>query len=109
MSHADLLQGTLSMLILKVLNSRGTMHGYAIANQIQMVTQEILHVDEGSLYPALHRMEDRGWIRCYWGKSENNRRAKYYEITRLGLRQLDSESRNWADLSLAIRRILELE
>jgi PadR family transcriptional regulator PadR len=109
MSQPDLLQGTLSMLILKVLNSRGAMHGYGVANQIQMVSQEALRVDEGSLYPALHRMEDRGWIRSYWGKSENNRRARYYEITRQGLRQLNSESRNWTDLSLAVARIMHLE
>lgn len=109
MSQQELLQGTLSMLILKVLNSRGALHGYSISNQIHLLSQEVLRVEEGSLYPALHRMEDRGWIRSRWGKSENNRRAKYYEITRLGLRQLDSETQNWADLSLSIARILELK
>lgn len=97
------------MLILKVLNSRGALHGYNIANQIQMVSREVLRVEEGSLYPALHRMEDRGWIRSYWGKSENNRRAKFYAITRAGRRQLESESQNWTDMSLAIARIMELK
>lgn len=90
----ELLQGTLDMLILTTLSS-GKMHGYAIARQIQCQSQDVLVVEEGSLYPALHRMERRGWIRHEWGLSESNRRAKYYQLTAAGRKQLAVEKDRW--------------
>ena len=91
----ELLQGTLDMLILKTLTA-GKMHGYAIALRIQQVSREALSVEEGSLYPALHRMERRGWIRHEWGLSESNRRAKYYQLTAAGRKQLVVEQKRWS-------------
>lgn len=91
---AELLQGTLDMLILKTLSS-GKLHGYAIARQIQQTSNEALVVEEGSLYPALHRMERRGWIEHEWGLSESNRRAKYYQLTSAGRKQLTAEKKRW--------------
>ena|SRR5205085_415310 len=102
----DLLQGTLDMLILKTL-SLGSLHGYAVAERIEQVSDEVLKVEEGSLYPALHRMEKRGWIESEWGLSENNRRAKYYKLTRAGRKQLETETLDWAKLSKAISRIMQ--
>ena len=89
MQKIELLQGTLDMLILKVLH-RGPMHGFAIAERIQQLSDEVLSVGEGSLYPALYRLQDRGWIESEWGQSENNRRAKYYTLTKAGRKQLDN-------------------
>jgi PadR family transcriptional regulator PadR len=91
----ELLQGTLDMLILKTLTA-GKMHGYAIAQQIQQVSQKAITVEEGSLYPALHRMERRGWLRHDWGLSESNRRAKYYQLTPTGRKQLSAEQKRWS-------------
>jgi transcriptional regulator len=102
---AELLQGTLDMLILKTLTT-GKMHGYAIARQIQQVSQEALVVEEGSLYPALHRMERRGWIRHEWGLSESNRRAKYYQLTAAGRKQLAVEKKRWSRFADAIAIVL---
>src|SRR5512140_1855741 len=90
----DLLQGTLAMLVLKTLN-RGPLHGYAIAESIQRVSDEVLRVEEGALYPALHRLELRGWLASHWGVSENNRRAKYYHLTAAGRKQLAAEDAHW--------------
>src|ERR1041384_6313480 len=90
----DLLPGTLDMLILKTL-SRGEMHGYGIAQFIQSASQDILRVEEGALYPALHRLEVRGWLRASWGTSDNNRRAKFYRLTALGRRELENEAEYW--------------
>src|ERR1700728_3579069 len=90
-SKAELLQGTLDLLILKTLLA-GPMHGYSIAQRIQQRSEDVLVVEEGSLYPSLYRMEDKGWIVSQWGKSENNRRAKYYSLTRSGRKQLEEET-----------------
>ena len=101
----DLLQGTLDLLILKTL-SWGSTHGYGIARWIQDTTGDVLQIEEGSLYPALHRLEKRGWVASEWGASENNRRAKYYNLTSLGRRQLQSEASSWAAFSTAVSRVL---
>lgn len=105
-SKSDLLPGTLDMLILKTLTA-GSMHGYAIVRHIQQTSQDVLKVEEGSLYPALHRMEGRGWIDSEWGASENNRRARFYRLTRAGRRQLEVETESWSRLSEAISRVLQ--
>jgi transcriptional regulator len=101
----DLLQGTLDMLLLKAL-SLEPLHGYAIAHRVQQLSQDALRVEEGSLYPALHRMEERGLVESEWGVSENNRRARYYRLTRKGRRQLETEAAEWRRLSLAISRVM---
>jgi len=101
----DLLQGTLDVLVLKAL-SGGPAHGYGIARWLEQVTEDVLHVEEGSLYPALHRMENRGWIGSEWGLSDNNRRAKYYRLTPLGRKQLRSETATWSVYSRAISKAL---
>jgi len=102
---SDLLQGTLDLLILKTLELE-PMHGWGISQRIQQVSESVLQVNQGSLYPALHRLEEQNWIRSRWGASENNRQAKYYELTRLGRKQLAEEAENWARLSHAVARIL---
>ena len=102
-----LLQGTLDLLILKSL-STGEMHGLGISRRIEQITGGTFIVKPGSLFPALHRMEDEGWISSFWGDSENNRRAKYYRLTKPGRRQLDAETRRWSRISLAIARVLEV-
>lgn len=104
-ANPDVLQGTLDLLILKTL-SRGKQHGYGIAVHIQHVSNEALRVEEGSLYPALHRIEQEGWIRSDWGVSENNRRAKFYEITAGGRRQLAAEEKKWAKLTEGVANVL---
>jgi PadR family transcriptional regulator, regulatory protein PadR len=104
-SRLDLPQGTLDLLILKVL-ALAPQHGWAISQRIQQVSSEVLQVQQGSLYPALHRLERRGWIKPTWGTSENNRRAKYYELTRAGRKQLDVQSANWDKLAAAVRQVL---
>ena len=106
MEKTDLLQGTLDMLVLKALN-RGPLHGYDIARWIQQTSEDALQVEEGSLYPALYRMERRGWIQSRWGTSQNNRRARYYELTPVGRKQLDAESANWTRLATAIAKIMQ--
>src|SRR6516165_8268107 len=106
MQKTELLQGTLDMLILKVLN-RGPMHGFGIAERIQQLSQDVLTVGEGSLYPALYRLQDRGWIESEWGQSENNRRAKYYRLTKAGRKQLNAEASGWEQMCAAIARIME--
>ena len=102
----DLLRDTLDLLILKTL-SRGAMHGYGIAEYIHDISDDVLRVEEGALYPALHRLELRGWLAAEWGVSENNRRAKFYRLTPAGRRQLADETAHWARMSAAIARILE--
>lgn len=104
-NSGELLQGTLDMLILKTL-IRGTMHGYAVAEFIQQTSEEVLRVEEGALYPALHRLELRGLLAAEWGVSENNRRAKYYRLTTAGRRQLADEAERWQRMSAAIGRIM---
>jgi len=101
-----LLQGTLDLLILKSLGT-GEMHGLGISRRIEQITGGTFVVKPGSLFPALHRMEDEGWISSFWGDSENNRRAKYYRLTKPGRRQLEAESRRWSRISVAITRVLE--
>ena len=101
----EFLQGTLDMLILKTVSQR-PMHGYGIALRIQQVSGEVLRVEEGSLYPALYRLEQQGWIRSEWGISENNRRAKFYKITRTGRTHLDSENQSWERLSAAVSKVM---
>jgi transcriptional regulator len=102
----ELLPGTLDMLILKTL-SRGDMHGYAIAQSIQRVSDDVLRVEEGALYPALHRLEVRGWLRPSWGLSENNRRAKYYRLSALGKRELQREAEFWRRVAGAVTRVMQ--
>ena len=102
---SDLLQGTLDLLILKTLDLE-PMHGWGISLRIQQVSDSVLQVNQGSLYPALHRLEEQGWIAASWKTSENNRQAKYYELTRRGRRQLAEEKGNWLRLSAAVGRIV---
>lgn len=105
-SKTDLLQGTLDVLILKTL-ALAPMHGWGIAQRIQQLSEEVLQVNQGSLYPALYRLEAKGWIRSDWGNSENNRRAKFYELTRTGRRQLAEETDGWERFAAAVGRVLE--
>ena len=102
----DLIQGTLDLLVLQTL-SWGPAHGYAIARWVEQLTGDVLRVGEGSLYPALHRLEDREWIEAEWRLSENNRRAKFYQLTPLGRRQLRHETRTWGLLVEAVGKVLE--
>lgn len=102
----DVLQGTLALLVLKTL-MRGPMHGYGITLHIQMLSKEALRVEEGSLYPALHRMAQDGWIKAEWGTSENNRRARYYSLTAAGRKQLAEEEKSWARLTEAVAQVLQ--
>jgi transcriptional regulator len=104
--EGELVQGTLDMLILKTL-ARGAMHGYGIAQSIQQISEDVLRVEEGSLYPALHRLELDGMLDSEWGQSANNRRAKYYRLTARGRKQLQSEASNWKRLAEAIGRVME--
>ncbi|HJS98073.1 MAG TPA: PadR family transcriptional regulator [Terriglobales bacterium] len=101
-----LLQGTLDLLILKTL-ALESMHGWGVAQRIQQISKDALQVQQGSLYPALHRLEQQGWIEAEWRPSENNRRAKYYSLTRAGRKELEVETANWERLSAAIRQILQ--
>lgn len=105
-SQTELLQGTLDMLILKAL-ALEEMHGLGISRRIEQVTKGTFQVKPGSLFPALHRMEEEGWLASSWGESQNNRRAKYYRLTKKGQRQLETETERWGRISLAIERALE--
>jgi PadR family transcriptional regulator PadR len=102
----DRLQGTLDLLILRVLR-QDRMHGWGIAQQIQQISRDVLQVNQGSLYPALRRLEERGWIEAEWGTSENNRRARFYELTAGGRRQLTQETASWQEFVLAVTRVLQ--
>lgn len=104
----DLPQGTLDLLILKAL-SLGAMHGWAISQRIQQVSQDALQIPQGSLYPALHRLERHGWIKAEWGASDNNRKAKYYALTRVGQKQLAAETGDWARLTAAVSLVLGMD
>ena len=106
MDKTDLLQGTLDLLILKTL-SLGPMHGLGISRRIEQTTKGTFAVKPGSLFPALHRMQEQGWLRSSWGDSENHRRAKYYELTKAGRQQLETEVENWDRISLAMARALQ--
>lgn len=102
----DILQGTLALLVLRTLDVAGTMHGYAITSHIQVVSAELLRVEEGSLYPALHRMEQDGWVRSAWGVTEKNRDARFYSITAKGRKQLAEEEASWRRLTDGVSRVL---
>ena len=103
----ELPQGTLDLLILKAL-ALESLHGWAISERLQQISNEALQVQQGSLYPALHRLERRGWIKAHWAISENNRRARYYELTRLGRKQLDVETQAWRKLAAAVGQVLDM-
>ena len=105
-TNADLLQGTLDLLILKTL-ATGARHGWGVSQRIQQMSHDVLQVNQGSLYPALHRLEQQGWIRATWGRSENNRQAKFYKLTARGRHQLEEETENWLRLSAAVAGIVE--
>ena len=107
-AQLDLLQGTLDLLILKTL-ALGTMHGWGISQRIQQTSDDVLRVNQGSLYPALHRLEAAGWIESEWGASDNNRQAKFYRLTRTGLRQLREETEQWELMAGAVARVLRTE
>jgi PadR family transcriptional regulator, regulatory protein PadR len=102
----DILQGTLVLLVLKSLAAQGRMHGYAITAHIHMVSAELLRVEEGSLYPALHRMEQEGWVKAEWGVTEKNREARFYSLTPVGRKQLAREQDQWARLTDGVDRVL---
>jgi PadR family transcriptional regulator len=104
---SEVLQGTLDLLVLKTLDSMGPMHGFGIALRIQQVSEDLLQLNQGTLYPALLRLEQRGWIASKWGVSENNRKAKFYSLTRAGRRQLNKESESWDRMSAMINRVLK--
>lgn len=104
----DLLQGTLDLLILKTL-ALGPQHGWGISLRLQQISQDVLRVNQGSLYPALHRLEDQGWIASEWGTSENNREAKFYRMTRRGQRQLELETAQWERMAAAVARVLQTD
>jgi PadR family transcriptional regulator PadR len=104
-TNSDQLHGTLDMLVLKILTV-GPQHGYGITTRLERLSAEVLQVEEGSLYPALYRMEGRGWISSEWAVTENNRRARFYKLTRAGRRQLDAETHSWTRLSTAVRDVL---
>src|SRR5260221_13219630 len=106
-SRLDLLQGTLDLLILRTLQT-GALHGWAISERIQQISRDTLQVNQGSLYPALHRLEHQGWIKAEWGVSELGRRARFYKLTASGRKQLELETENWARLAAAIGRVLEM-
>jgi len=106
-TRLDLPQGTLDLLILKSL-SLGPMHGWSISERLRQVSRDALQVPQGSLYPALHRLDRRGWIKATWGSSENNRRAKYYELTRLGRKRLTEGADDWARLTTAVGFVLDM-
>jgi len=105
-ANVDLLQGTLDLLILKTV-ALEPMHGWGISQRIQQISEDVLRVQQGSLYPALHRLEQQGWISSEWGESENGRRAKYYNLTKKGRKQLEVETTNWERLAAAVAQILE--
>jgi PadR family transcriptional regulator PadR len=105
-SKSEVLQGTLDLLVLKTLDSMGPMHGFGIAMRIQQVSQDLLQLNQGTLYPALLRLEQRGWIVSKWGVSENNRKAKFYSLTRIGRKQLAQETESWDRMSAMINQVL---
>ena len=106
-THPEVLQGTLDLVVLKTLETLGAMHGYGIAQRIQQISQDVLYLNQGTLYPALLRLEQRGWIQSEWGVSENNRKAKYYSLTKSGRKQLREETEGWQLMSSIINRMLE--
>ena len=106
-NNKDQLQGTLDLLVLRILSSAASMHGFAIAERIEQISHDVLRVEAGSLYPALHRMTEAGWVKSSWGVSENNRRARFYTITPVGRRRLAAEEKHWSALTSAVGRVLK--
>ena len=106
---AEILQGTLDLMVLKTLDTLGPTHGYGIARRLEQVSGNLLQLNQGTIYPALLRLQQRGWIAARWGESENNRRAKYYELTARGRKQLKTEAKNWEQVSAVIARLLAEE
>jgi PadR family transcriptional regulator PadR len=107
--RSEVLQGTLDLMILKALHALGPLHGYGIARRIEQISEEILQLNEGTVYTSLLRLQQNGWIASEWGASENNRRARFYSITKSGIRQLERETENWERISGVIGRVLRLE
>ena len=105
-TRSDILQGTLDLMVLKTLDGLGPLHGYGIARRIEQVSDGVLQLNQGTIYPALLRLQQRGWIKAEWGVSENNRRAKYYSLTRAGRKQLEAEAEDWKRVSAVIARML---
>jgi PadR family transcriptional regulator, regulatory protein PadR len=105
-SKSDVLQGTLDLMVLKTLEAMGPLHGYGIARRIEQVSNENLSLNQGTIYPALLRLQQRGWIKAEWGTSENNRRAKYYSLSRLGKKQMEAETENWERIAATMARFL---
>jgi len=106
---SEVLQGTLDLMILKTLHALGPMHGFGVARRIEQVSRDILQLNEGTVYTSLLRLQQQGWISAEWGLSENNRKAKFYSITKLGQKQLEVETENWARISVVIGRVLRRE
>lgn len=106
MARQDSLQGSLPLLVLKILARRGPLHGYGITTQIENISEDVLRVEEGSLYPALHRLEESGWVKAKWITTENNRRARVYELTAAGRRQLSEEEDRWLAITAAVGQVL---
>ena len=107
MARQEAFQGSLPLLVLKILARRGPLHGYGITVRIQEISEDVLHVEEGSLYPALHRMEEAGWIKAKWRTTEMNRRARAYEITADGRKRLEAEEKRWRAVNAAVMRVLK--
>ena len=105
-TRSDILQGTLDLMVLKTLEGLGPLHGYGIARRIEQVSDGVLSLNQGTIYPALLRLHQRGWIKAEWGASENNRRAKYYSLTRKGRKQLETEQEDWERISAVMARML---
>ena len=105
-NKSDVLQGTLDLMVLKTLESMGPLHGYGIARRIEQVSDETLSLNQGTIYPALLRLQQRGWIKAEWGISENNRRAKYYSLSRTGRKQIEAETENWERIATTMERFL---
>ena len=106
-NRKDQLQGTLDLLVLRTLSTGGTMHGYSILERVERISNEVLRIEPGSLYPALHRMEEAGWVRSEWDVSDNNRRARFYTITAKGRQRLEEEKHHWSELAAAVARVLK--
>jgi transcriptional regulator len=105
-SKSDILQGTLDLMVLKTLDGLGPLHGYGIARRIEQISDGVIELNQGTIYPALLRLQQRGWIKAEWGASENNRRAKYYTLTRSGRKQLETETEDWERIAAVIARML---
>ena len=106
-SKQEVMQGTLDLLVLKTLDSMGSMHGWGIARRIEQVSDDLLYMNQGTLYPALLRLQQKGWIAAKWGVSDNNRRAKFYSLTKRGAKQLQTEADNWRQMAAIVARVLD--